>query len=70
MKLTGTACTEALSEAEEAGGRERAGDNAGGVRVERMVRQNAWFVSQTFAQVRLNDGLGLGNSRQGWKIYL
>ena len=32
MKLTGPACTEALSEAEEAERRERAEDNAGGVR--------------------------------------
>jgi hypothetical protein len=38
MKLTGPACTEAMSEAEEAGRRERAEDNAGGVRVERRVR--------------------------------
>jgi len=39
MKLTGPACTEALSEAEEARRRERAEDSAGGVRVERRVRQ-------------------------------
>ena len=38
MKLTGPACTEALSGAEEASGRERTGDIAGGVRVERPVR--------------------------------
>jgi hypothetical protein len=38
MKLTGPACTEALSGAEEARRRERAEDNAGGVRVERRVR--------------------------------
>ena len=38
MKLTGPACTEALSEAEKAGTRERAEGNAGGVRVERRVR--------------------------------
>ena len=38
MKLTGHACTGALSEAEEDGTRERAEDNAGGVRVERRVR--------------------------------
>ena len=38
MKLTGPACTEALSEAEEAGRRERAEDSAGGVRVELRVR--------------------------------
>jgi hypothetical protein len=38
MKLTGPACTEATSEAEEAKRRERAEDNAGGVRVERRVR--------------------------------
>jgi hypothetical protein len=38
MKLTGPACTEALNEAEEDGTRERAKDNAGGVRVERPVR--------------------------------
>ena len=34
MKLTGPACTEATSEAEEAKRRERAEDSAGGVRVE------------------------------------
>jgi hypothetical protein len=39
MKLTGPACAEALNEAEEAERRERAEDNAGGVRVERGVRQ-------------------------------
>jgi len=38
MKLTGPACTEVLSGAEEAERRERAEDNAGGVRVERRVR--------------------------------
>ena len=38
MKLTGPACTEALSGAEEAVRRERAPANAGGVRVERKVR--------------------------------
>ena len=38
MKLTGPACTEALSEAEKAEPRERAKGNAGGVRVEREVR--------------------------------
>jgi len=38
MKLTGPACTEALSGAEEDGTRERAEDNAGGVRVELGVR--------------------------------
>ena len=40
MKLTGPACTEAMNEAEEAGTRERTGDNAGGVRVERRVRRD------------------------------
>jgi hypothetical protein len=39
MKLTCPACTEATSEAEEAGRRERTEDNAGGVRVERRVRR-------------------------------
>jgi len=39
MKLAGPACAEALSEAEEAGGRERAEDNAGGVRVALRVRR-------------------------------
>ena len=39
MKLTGPACTEALSEAEEAGRRERRKGKAGGVRVERRVRR-------------------------------
>jgi len=46
MKLTGPACTEALNEAEEARRRERAGDSAGGVRVERRVRRmSKGFVS-------------------------
>jgi len=39
MKLTGPACTEATSGAEEAGRRERAENSAGGVRVERRVRR-------------------------------
>ena len=38
MKLTGPACAEAMSEAEEAERRERAEDSAGGVRVELGVR--------------------------------
>jgi hypothetical protein len=38
MKLTGPACAEAMNEAEEARRRERAEDNAGGVRVELRVR--------------------------------
>jgi len=38
MKLTGPACTEAMSGAEKAERREREEDNAGGVRVERRVR--------------------------------
>jgi hypothetical protein len=38
MKLSGPACTEAMSGAEESERRERAEDNAGGVRVERRVR--------------------------------
>ena len=38
MKLTGPACTEAMSEAEKAKRRERAEGSAGGVRVERRVR--------------------------------
>jgi len=41
MKLTGPACTEAMNEAEEDGTRERAEDNAGGVRVELGVRPSA-----------------------------
>jgi len=39
MKLTGPACTEATSEAEEAERRGRAEDSADGVRVERRVRR-------------------------------
>jgi hypothetical protein len=39
MKLTGHACTEAMSGAEEARQRERAEGSAGGVRVERRVRR-------------------------------
>ena len=39
MKLTGPACTEATNEAEEVRRRERADDNAGGVRVELRVRR-------------------------------
>jgi len=42
MKLTGPACTEAMSEAEEDGTRERAEDNAGGVRVELGVRRGVY----------------------------
>jgi len=38
MKLTGPACTEATSGAEEARRRERTEGSAGGVRVERRVR--------------------------------
>jgi len=38
MELTGPACTETMSEAEEAERRERAEGNAGGVRVELRVR--------------------------------
>jgi len=38
MKLTGHACTEEMSGAEEARRRERTEGNAGGVRVERRVR--------------------------------
>ena len=38
MKLTGPACTEAQSEAEEAEPREMAPANTGGVRVELRVR--------------------------------
>ena len=40
MKLTGPACTEAMSGDEEARRRERAEGRAGGVRVERRVRPN------------------------------
>ena len=43
MKLTGPACTEAMSGAEEDGTRERAEGNAGGVRVERRVRCNRYI---------------------------
>jgi len=39
MKLTGHACTETTSGAEEGGRRERTEDNAGGARVERRVSQ-------------------------------
>ena len=39
MKLTGHASSRVLSGAEEDGTRERAEDNAGGVRVELRVRQ-------------------------------
>ena len=54
MKLTGPACTEALNGAEEAKRRERAEDNAGGVRVERKVRrgQRTLFLDQ---QVQVNQ---------------
>ena len=38
MKLSGHACAEAMSGAEIAEYRERAGGNAGGVRLERRVR--------------------------------
>ena len=45
MKLTGPACTEATSGAEEAGSGERTEGNAGGVRVELRVRPlgNGWM---------------------------
>jgi hypothetical protein len=49
MKLTGPACTGALNEAEEAERRERAGDNAGGVRVERRVRPESLYVHELAA---------------------
>jgi hypothetical protein len=57
MKLTGPAGTEALNEAEEAGKRERAEDNAGGVRVELRVRRS--------------NGQGALKERSGplWKQY-
>jgi hypothetical protein len=61
MKLTGPACTEALNEAEEAGRRERAEDNAGGVRVELRVRPMPCGRSDTELKVclclSLFDGL-------------
>jgi hypothetical protein len=44
MELTGPACTEALNEAEEDESRERAEDNAGGVRVELRVRPTPTFI--------------------------
>ena len=50
MKLTGPACTEALNEAEEAERRERAGDSAGGVRVELRVRPPVSLCAKTFCQ--------------------
>ena len=40
MKLSGRACTETMSGAEIARWRERAEGNAGGVRLERRVRQS------------------------------
>jgi hypothetical protein len=54
MKLTGLACTEALSGAEEDERRERAEDNAGGVRLERRVRlggRQKWNYSYTLIEV-------------------
>jgi hypothetical protein len=48
MKLTGPACTEATSGAEEAGRRERAEGSAGGVRVERRVRHRGSSLGDTF----------------------
>jgi len=44
MKLTGPACTETMSEAEEAERRERTEDSAGGVQVERRVRPMTKFI--------------------------
>ena len=44
MRLTGTACAETLSRAEDAGTRERAKGNAGGVRVEPKVRPSTSFL--------------------------
>jgi hypothetical protein len=52
MKLTGPACTETMSEAEEAERRERAEDNAGGVRVERKVRPLSVFEQLRFFEER------------------
>ena len=64
MELTGHACTEALSGAEEAERRERSQGNAGGVRVELGVR-----ALTTFDDVLQTDGelthriLGSGSKR-------
>jgi len=55
MKLTGPACTEAMSEAGEAKWRERAEGNAGGVRVERRVRPMNDLVSDSGALTPVNN---------------
>jgi len=55
MKLTGPACTEAMNEAEEARRRERAEDNAGGVRVERRVRQTGAIGKELIALLTIHD---------------
>src|ERR1035437_10168758 len=46
--VTGPACTKALNEAEKAERRDRAGDNAGGVRVERGVRHDETIYLMSF----------------------
>jgi hypothetical protein len=60
-KLTGPACTEALNEAEEDGTRERAEDNAGGVRVELGVRPSGELAWKPADFSRIGGWLG----RQG-----
>ena len=55
MKLTGPACTDAMSEAEEDERRESAEDNAGGVRVERRVRQGVNYIKSVIVLVKIYD---------------
>jgi len=59
MKLTGPACTEATNGAEEAERRERAEDNAGGVRVERTVRRVVKELETVLQHKKLWLGFGL-----------
>jgi hypothetical protein len=49
MELTGPACTETLSEAEEARSWERAEGNAGGVRFELRVRHDETIYYMSFS---------------------
>jgi len=66
MKLSGPACTEALNEAEIANTRKRTPGNAGGVRLEREVRQASMYEMST-AQIRLFSRVK-GHSRDSFKL--
>jgi len=63
MKLTGPACAEAMSGAEEAVRRERVKGNAGGVRVERRVRWLGAMLPEASGHRR---GGGGNNLKSDW----